>query len=250
MQYSLLAVLFISLALVACDSDSTGERDAPQHVSFEEGREYIYQDSTVYRDSSGAVTYADGDLYSVRVVDTDASLEGAGSGLLQIVTQRMDGGYATNWYRHSDSALVELAYHDPARIPSVAPKNATTISTGVWSPVPTDEQLARTRSAAQDTVIRTNPRLVYAYPFEVSASWVAFREPFRTEHEIVGTEMVTVPAGTFQCVKVRWRISLDPDRLQYDYISNQGLVLRTTEVQRDEPFKGTSTSRLELIERR
>lgn len=75
-----------------------------------------------------------------------------------------------------------------------------------------------------------------AYPLKTGSRWV-YRDTtlghlLNMEKEVVGTERITVPAGKFNCFKIRWYWDTDHDGQwdtdieRYDYISEIGTVRR------------------------
>lgn len=87
-----------------------------------------------------------------------------------------------------------------------------------------------------DTIYEDPPIRELAYPVEVGARWI-FRDVdwghvWDMEKEVIGKENITVPAGDFECFKIRWFWDTDHDGQWddwidgYDYLTGAGIVKR------------------------
>ncbi|MBN1779662.1 hypothetical protein JW948_00920 [bacterium] len=91
---------------------------------------------------------------------------------------------------------------------------------------------ARKTTEMDSLIIESPPLLVYPSSIQVGHAWT-YRSPgnpFMIRKLPVGQETIQTPAGTFQCMKIRWLYEEDiaqgQNILFYDYISDQGLVCR------------------------
>lgn len=82
----------------------------------------------------------------------------------------------------------------------------------------------------EDPPLRTLP-----YPPERGYEWL-YREPGNPWHinkRITGTAQIEVPAGSFDCYEIQWLSDFhadgqwDDDLVMFDYVSREGLVLRS-----------------------
>lgn len=147
------------------------------------------------------------------------------------------------WYRPSKIRFEEVAYQFFGDAP------ATGGLRGVATADPTLPRLARlalarhraTRPAGDDppdcsyncaVTVRETPRILLEYPAETGRTWTHWIEDeyYSSTREVVGTEMITTPAGTFRCVVVRSRIfngTVEDATVDWvDYLSDVGLVRR------------------------
>ena len=84
-----------------------------------------------------------------------------------------------------------------------------------------------------ELIIEDPPVMVLQYPLEKGTTWTVLNEEgFWIDKVVMGEEEVTVPAGTFECVKVKWFYDLDGDGewdtdvFVEDNIGEVGLVQR------------------------
>jgi len=142
-----------------------------------------------------------------------------------------------NWYQQSPDSLVEVAYASLAvpgtplsSAPGAHPDHPSLGLLGL--PHLVRRQLARSDrrlvTAAPDTTLRSDARLVLQAPLEKDASWTAFRDPFLTRRTVTGRQSVETPAGQFKTIEVENLMFTSSDTLQgLDYYSDEGLVRRT-----------------------
>jgi len=90
-------------------------------------------------------------------------------------------------------------------------------------------------STVTDSLIFENPPVqVLPYPIGPGLQWKVrrFDGSFRLDKRVISKELVTVPAGDFECYKIQWLYDMDGDGkwdedvIAYDYISDQGLIRR------------------------
>ena len=93
------------------------------------------------------------------------------------------------------------------------------------------------RSSGDTTLYFDNPPLnVLKYPTVPGTEWNFIKYGFNTDttritKKYTGYEMVSVPAGTFYCIKVKRDVyynspNPDPNYFYYDYFSDKGMVKR------------------------
>jgi len=95
-------------------------------------------------------------------------------------------------------------------------------------------------SLGPDQIIEDPPIREIAYPLSVGIRWmyrdVDLGHVWNMEKEIVGKETLTVPAGIFECYKIRWFWDMNDDGewendiAGYDYLSAAGIVRRLVQV--------------------
>ncbi len=92
------------------------------------------------------------------------------------------------------------------------------------------------RKIQPDTTYEDPPIRELAYPIEVGTGWT-YRDTdlghiWDMAKEVVGTEIVSVPAGNFECFKIRWYWDMDHNGEWdstiegYDYLTGAGIVKR------------------------
>lgn len=147
-----------------------------------------------------------------------------------------------NYYTLADNGLYRLAYDGSG---NMTMKHVGTGQAGVdGENIPVigiDMAPARAAIGAYpifDGHLHYEPAPVWclAYPLKNGLQWV-YTQPnqnylWNIEKRVIGRESVTVPAGTFDCYKIQWRVYSKPggavneDMMYYDYISSIGLVKR------------------------
>ncbi|MCH7852562.1 MAG: hypothetical protein IIC41_07255, partial [Candidatus Marinimicrobia bacterium] len=89
-----------------------------------------------------------------------------------------------------------------------------------------------------DPYIEDPPLMVLQYPLEQDTTWTYryAHDPWRIDKVVIGEEEVTVPAGTFKCINVKWLYDIDNDGewdteiIIEDYFGDVGLVKREVTV--------------------
>lgn len=244
----LAALASLVLLVAACDRSD----DDAIRVDLQVGQELRYTTRFV----SDGLLYTDGPVdVSGRLVERVVSSRqrlGDLRGLTvveleQVEDDRPDVTYNTRtWYRPSDERLEEIAYEfygdgyagmgslrtaavgDPAlpRLVRLAMARQRAARSG-------GDSTGGTLNAGPQ--VRETPRIVLEYPAETGRTWTHFvldgDLPSRDfSREVVGTETITTPAGTFRCVVVRSRSPFYPTDDAFvwlDWIADVGLVRRT-----------------------
>jgi hypothetical protein len=87
---------------------------------------------------------------------------------------------------------------------------------------------------ASDTLRYEDPPVQsFKYPLKKDLEWTYRSNNFMISKKVIGTEKVTVPAGSFDCWKIQWIYDLSNAGFNignvtlYDYVSSKGLVKRT-----------------------
>ncbi len=144
------------------------------------------------------------------------------------------------WYRPSEDRFEEVAYE-------FVSESVGTFGLRASRPAGLDPSLPRlVQQAIADRVAarqgggginrgpqtRTPARIVIEYPAETGRAWTHFDVDgvFRSTREVIGTETVETPAGTFRCAVVRSRLMFGDtadDTIDWlDWIADGGLVQR------------------------
>ena len=254
-RWSLLPALLLALAgLSGCGLFGEEEEgdDLLDIVRFELDQNLVYAWSQSTVTSDGVVVSSVHDTIAARVVRVDDEM-GSYSNLIRIdvFSQREPEIVATTWYRPTDATLFESAYRN-AGGPNVLPKRraGTAASPEVLTLPALVRSLVGRKGAAptreEETIVRSEERIVYQYPLEAGRKWTAFSDPFLQTREVLGIEEVTVPAGTFRCAKIRTSLPVfEETTIEWiDYVATDGLVLRTVEQGLD---VAESIERVELI---
>lgn len=228
------------LALAACDSAA----DDAVRVDLRAGAVYRYDVSYVSDTTGGG----SGPLPSVtrteRVVSVGQTL-GDLRGLTVVESSEANAydptamGLSRTWYRPTDDRFEEVAYEFLGdAIGTFGLKQGT--------PDPTLPRLVRQALARRvgarggdgggiirGPQTRTPARIVIEYPAETGRTWTHFETAevgLRSTREVVGTETIRTPAGTFRCAVVRTRLYTGDSALDdtewTDWIAGVGLVQR------------------------
>lgn len=170
----------------------------------------------------------------IRTASRNASVPGY-RGLIEIEAS-VGVGSSRSWYESTEERLRDIAYASPGETPVVEPRGVIVLEDVFGLPYTVAQLVAQHRAARgaseDDSItVRADPRVVYELPLTVGEAWVSFTDPFESTREVVGREMVTVEAGTFDCFVIRTEIGIATGAFEWlDYVSaERGLVLRTTE---------------------
>lgn len=224
MRPFVLLCLLATVGFLGCDS--TNEEDAlVSAVGLDEGTTFSYRWSIM--DTSLSNIPIDSDILQVKIAATGEEV-GPHKDLIRIeVSSSADKDLVSDiWYRETEAQVVEIAYRNSAVLPLAAPKQGKHSSRAHWSLLsPFSSDFAS--KSADSTVIRDESRVVYRLPLTSGQEWTSFSDPFVQTRKVVGTETVTVEAGTFECVVIA---SESPDTFSnvvwHDYVAKEGLVLR------------------------
>ena len=246
----LLSVLALTLGLAACDSAAP---DAPLRVDMTPGHRLEYAVSEGSESLDGERT-EDSWTSTAEVVALDAAV-GAHVGLTEVLlTSTGPDGGGRVWYQADDDVLAERAY-DGGAGGSALRTRAAFGSPAL--PIPVRRLLAEAVGSASsearvDPVVRSEPRVVLAYPAEVGREWVHYDFtgvgfPLRSLRRIEGEATVETPAGSFPCLVVRTTVEFAgvPQSVDWvDYVAEVGLVLREMTVRNpEEDETGVETGR-------
>jgi len=188
------------------------------------------------KDSLGNVTFTGTDTIVTRVAAFDETI-GTETGLLRLEAYSIWRffGIEKVWYRSTSEKLLEVAYSNASAAPVVLPKKATAESINRKTAISNFFFMPRTvllvlqsQHVDDSVLIRTDQRLVYRYPFIVGSSWTSFQHPFLQTREVVGFKEIVLQGGVFWCAQIQTRLpSLAPETEWFDFISNEGLIVRT-----------------------
>ncbi|MCP4584151.1 MAG: hypothetical protein GY839_21270 [candidate division Zixibacteria bacterium] len=100
-----------------------------------------------------------------------------------------------------------------------------------------DVMLFKNNSTLDTIIYNAIPQKILYYPIDMGSQWrLRDREDnsgFRIDKKVVGSEVITVPAGEFVCVIIQWLYDFDRDECWdddiefYDYLCEVGLIKRT-----------------------
>lgn len=245
-----LSVLALAVLLAACD---TAAPETSLRVDLTPGLRLEYAVSEVEESPDGASTEA---VWTsvVEVVGAGITL-GDEAGLTEVaLTSTGEEGESRVWYRADTDALAEVAYDGGTGSSALRTRSAFG-SPGL--PLPLRRLLAAQIGSASaearlDPTVRTEPRVVLAYPAEVGSEWVHYDFagigfPLRSLRRIEGEATVTTPAGTFPCIVVRTTVEFAgvPQSVDWiDHVSAVGIVRREMTVRTPErDAEGTETGR-------
>lgn len=255
------AVLTLALLLGACADEASSPAVPLTGIPFLTGTTSSYR-TTFTEDSSGTVLMSFEDSVTVSVVTNTAAVNGM-TGLTMLEARRKGTStvYETVYYRCGTDTVSEVAYRFTFGAGNVGglpafPKSVHAAPLGALMTMPLAvRRWYAARHAADTTMVRNDPRVVYLFPLAEGKKWTSFLSPFKQTREVVGSEAVTVRAGSFQCLKIR--CTVDSSLEFFDYVSSKGLILRTLQarvVVTDEQHPDGNgafvnvTERLELIE--
>ncbi len=144
----------------------------------------------------------------------------------------------TRWYAHPDTALLWIANSrgDISRIVEGEKFNNKILCKGTTSfdsPHALQQYLYNVRyknflSFNFDTTYCSPPKKLFAFPLTINKYWVAMTDPWLEEREIIEEDSVTVPAGTFNSLRLKitsdWMEEFD---LWHKWISDEGIIKDT-----------------------
>ena len=240
----LAALVSLVLLVAACDSTD----DGPLRVDLQPGTElrYTTRYATDGRLFGGSPQEEAGRLVQ-RVVSTGQPL-GRLRGLTVVESEQVEDNRpgtifrTRTWYRPTDERLEEIAYEfygdgsggtgglrpaggaDPT-LPRLVRRALERAGRG----------LAGGDSSWAGVRVRETPRVVLEYPAEAGRRWTHIvldgdAPAAGVAREVVGTERITTPAGTFRCVVVRSEglfVTPGGSFEWLDWIADVGLVRRT-----------------------
>ncbi len=141
----------------------------------------------------------------------------------------------TRWYAHPDTALLWIAclLGDISRIVEGEKFNNKILwkgTTSFDSPHALQQYLYNVRykkflSFNFDTTYLSTPKKLFVFPLTINKYWVAMRDPWLEEREIIEEDSVTVPAGTFNSLRLEitsdWMEEFD---LWHKWIADEGII--------------------------
>ena len=248
------------LLFASCEKsdDAGGDVDS---IDLSIGSAWTYRWHLAQYSSAGDLLWDTAGTYIV-VVSAIGQTVGPYQGLTLLEARNQDLPSQTSavWYSQSDERLTEVAYR-LGQTPLVLPKGSDPwLGKFAVAVSPIAEPLAIQRRLGSQLMsdsiqLRDDPRIVYLYPMSGGTSWVSFTSPFLQERTVEGYEDLRVQGGQYHCAKIRTRIpTFVPDLDWIDYVSSQGLVMRTFDAwvragEMEEPdFPGDSIRVIESLE--
>jgi len=148
-----------------------------------------------------------------------------------------------SYYANEDDGLIFYAYDNGGyAVPKLVSRINYSISASVYKSY--DEIIEKTRNmlyncVSSDSLEYEDPPLVcYKYPLEIGTEWI-YRNPqapWYIKKKVVDIKKIVVPAGEYECFKIRWYHDQDDNGIwdenieMYDYICAEGLIKRLLEL--------------------
>jgi hypothetical protein len=239
-------VVSLALAVVfgACDSTSLSERRLSPAL-LDDGESWTYTSVITQRPvDSSAVDTANTAQVRLEAETTDVGFEGR-SGLVQVdaFDTSMPEKVDRSWYRQSPDSLVEVAYSIAGYSGFGFLRKAKQVETAPLGrgltglPLLVQQRLRKREAppatAAADTTVREDSRVVLQAPLEQGATWTAFDirsrdgDRIRNRRTVLGDTTISTPAGRYNAVEVRTTSTVGGTITQWsDFYSEAGLVRR------------------------
>jgi hypothetical protein len=234
----LLPAVAALLAVAACDSAA----DDAVRVDLRAGTTLRYDVSYVSDTTGGGSGPLPPVRRTERVVSVGQTL-GDLRGLTVVESREQNAydpalmGLSRTWYRPTDDRFEEVAYEFMGDAVGTFGLKQATADPAL--PRLVRQALARHAAArggggiVRGPQTRTPARIVIEYPAETGRTWTHFEAPeigLQSTREVVGTETVRTPAGTFRCAVVRTRLfdgDVEDSSIGWtDWIGSVGLVQR------------------------
>ncbi len=237
MKYVLASVIAILLCVSGCKKNDNPVDPVLGQGIFElsAGKTWMYAWSMTGTDSLGNILSSATDSVRVSVASTDDTL-GSYQHLVRLEAQSIPRprGIARLWYQFSGDSLVEIAYSNVGASPIAWPKRSAQSTTGTIKEPPAFSllpkaviALLRSKGFADSVLFRDDSRVAFEFPLSVGKTWTTFSYPFPQIREVVGTETIQCPGGSFVCAKVKTTDpTIDSTMVFYDYVSINGLIKR------------------------
>ena len=220
--------LALFLLLSACDSDSSPSLDelTIERITFNTNQKktYEWEFSFIARGFDGTIIDSLFESATI-VIEVNArpdSVPGIDRTIQADTYAPSDPANRYSiWYTQNDSQLVQVA----SRLPSegwegefVALKNS---NMPPFSLSFMKDNLIHPSN--DDIVVRSTPRIVFEYPLDTGKGWVSFPDPFMFSRSVTKKEILSVPAGQFECLVIE-SSSTDVSLQTIEYITTEGLV--------------------------
>ena len=225
-------VLFLALLFfTACDSNSEPEELTIESITFKPGQVRTYEQdliTTTFDDDGNVLDRTEERL--VYVVENKGESESVPEieGTIQVDVQvegDPDGLVASDWYTKSDSQLVHVAYR--GGLGNVTLKDGRSRFVERFQPF---SAFYPERLTANEITVREFPRVVFEFPLEEGRRWESLRDPrfnLLITGEVLPSERVETPAGTFFCQVVKTTHTFSGGTVEmFHYFTEEGLVQR------------------------
>ena len=242
---------WFGVALMSCVSLSSCINNGSGNVGNTVSADFLATNNTKYRhtysmiDSLGKTLQYFEDTVTVNVSVEENAIHGIEQSLK--ITARstpymMNGmaypGTSTiNWYTKENDSVCLIAYASPG--PLYLPKGYAQPALPFDCDLSTPYSLKHyhiTNTSLMDSMYLSDPkRLIYVLPLYPGKQWSGYSKEywFKQLREIETVENVSTSAGIFSCFKIRTSINtaqFTPEAVWYDYISREGIILRTLEM--------------------
>ena len=247
---SFLGALFL---LPYCDDDPPDEVGFRYPLAIGNTWDYTRRWDLFHYTDSTASTYDDTTtmLFDIQVAVIDMASLGGLSGLYRIISTESsvwDTIQGAHYYGQDEEGLYLYGYegYGGLSMPKVRP--ASVSRSGILFNGRYFSNVNQLFQIIQDALpghfplvgdttepyIEDPPLVVLQYPLDQDTTWT-YRyayDPWRIDKVVIGEEEITVPAGAFECMKVKWLYDIDndgewdSDLFIEDYIGDVGLVKR------------------------
>jgi hypothetical protein len=263
-------VLALGLVFGSCKENSTGNSGSNISMDYIATNNSVYFYTSYIIDSLGQKILSYKDTIRINIYPENTKIgEYSNSLRLESSSHLVDGNgtafgprHAKNWYAQSFDTVYAIAEAGEQtsfflKSAGINIKNAVFNFNNPISGFP----FHRVQNTTMDSIrLSETKSVVYALPFSINKEWQCFPDGWviHRKKKVENIESISTPAGTFSCYKMRTSLtSRDflPEDLWYDYVSREGLILRTmkievqisTEQNPDGAGRATYYSRLELV---
>ena len=222
--------LCILLFLAACDSNSEPEALIIESITFKPGQERTYEQDLILvtfdgegnevdRTEEQAVYIVEHKSDSEPVPEIEATIQ------VDQYSPEEPEFVASYWYTLNDSQLVEVAYRNV--LDYVMFKEGRSQFLAPFLPY---ALVSHNVLSANEITVRDIPRIVFDFPLVQGKSWEALRDNrfnLVVTGEVLDSEDVDVPAGTFHCQVVKTTHAFRDSSVEIlHYFTSEGLVKR------------------------
>ncbi len=263
-------VLALGLVVDSCKENSTGNSGSNISMDYIATNNSVYFYTSYIIDSLGQKINSYKDTIRINIYPENTKI-GAYSNSLRMESSShpVDSNgtafgpyHAKNWYAQSFDTVYAIANAGVQtsfflKSAGINIKNAVFDFNNPINGFP----FHRVQNTIMDSLRLSDTKsVVYALPFSINKEWQCFPDGWviYRKKKVENIESISTPAGTFSCFKIHTSLtSRDflPEDLWYDYVSREGLVLRTMKIETnittaqnpDGVGRATYYSRLELV---
>ena len=242
----ILTIIFIT----GCDKDPTGPRGSGFIYPLKVGNQWEYDRTfstfNFRPDSSNDDQYNDINITSsviIEIIRREPTPDSIDVFVFQETLNENDRPLVSNsFYANLDSGLYFYGNSGPAYVTPKASLNNRFLFKGRYFNNIREITSYITNAVPKNYILigpsmSENPPPLQSlkYPIYIGSQWT-FRNsgnPWLIDKKIINYEKVTVPVGSFVCIKVQWLFDIDTDNVWdediifYDYICKKGLIKRS-----------------------